>query len=262
MSAQLGQKIRFTQDQVNTIYRMQAEANDVMSTAWRTSTNSAIAYYRAGMVEAIESLMWYGFKWWKKEIINITRVKEELIDILHFGVSDSLRNIITMHSQAETPYDIDSFIRHYSMYDMNNEELAQPMQIGRFACGTSGVDLPTDEHGFTFLDLVDQFVFYCTYYGKVPMDWLMLMFDKLEMDNNEVTGMYLAKNLLNKFRTANGAKEGTYYKVWAGREDQEHLTDYLEQLKILKQEPTVEAINYHLTTTYARYLSEKQVEFK
>ena len=39
---------------------------------------------------------------------------------------------------------------------------------------------------------------------------------------------YVAKNVLNKFRQDNGYKEGTYRKVWNGREDNVVLSEMLE----------------------------------
>ena len=41
---------------------------------------------------------------------------------------------------------------------------------------------------------------------------------------------YVGKNVLNFFRQDNGYKEGTYIKNWAGREDNEHLVELVQQL--------------------------------
>ena len=39
----------------------------------------------------------------------------------------------------------------------------------------------------------------------------------------------MGKQTLTQFRQNNGYKDGTYQKVWGGREDNEFLTDALEQ---------------------------------
>jgi hypothetical protein len=39
--------------------------------------------------------------------------------------------------------------------------------------------------------------------------------------------MYVGKNVLNFFRQDHGYKDGSYIKVWDGREDNEHLSDIL-----------------------------------
>ena len=42
--------------------------------------------------------------------------------------------------------------------------------------------------------------------------------------------MYVGKNMLNVFRQKNGYKTGTYVKIWAGREDNQHLEELLNEL--------------------------------
>ena len=41
---------------------------------------------------------------------------------------------------------------------------------------------------------------------------------------------YVGKNVLNFFRQDHGYQEGTYVKLWQGREDNEHLSELLESL--------------------------------
>jgi len=41
---------------------------------------------------------------------------------------------------------------------------------------------------------------------------------------------YVAKNVLNIFRQDHGYKDGSYRKLWAGREDNEHLMEVLASL--------------------------------
>jgi hypothetical protein len=52
------------------------------------------------------------------------------------------------------------------------------------------------------------------------------------MDSNELYRQYVGKNVLNFFRQDHGYKEGTYNKIWNGREDNEHLVDVLSNLDI------------------------------
>ena len=42
--------------------------------------------------------------------------------------------------------------------------------------------------------------------------------------------LYVGKNVLNFFRQDHGYKDGSYQKIWAGREDNEHLSEVLEAL--------------------------------
>ena len=48
--------------------------------------------------------------------------------------------------------------------------------------------------------------------------------NSLNLDFDRLTLLYIAKNVLNKFRQNNGYKSGTYTKMWGGKEDNCHLT--------------------------------------
>jgi hypothetical protein len=50
------------------------------------------------------------------------------------------------------------------------------------------------------------------------------------MDFDHLYRMYVGKNVLNFFRQDHGYKDGSYIKVWQGREDNEHLAELLEEL--------------------------------
>lgn len=258
MSFCIKQRIRFTDEQILNIYQLQMEANNVMSDNWPLSNNDTLAYYRAGYVEAVEAVQWHGFKWWKKEQVNTDRLKEELIDILHFGISDSLRSMFHLYADQGS---IDSEqLLSYANYDIHTKEVL-PMHIARYAINI-GKPFPQDPEELTLLDLLEQFMFFTLHQGRVPLPWLMVLFDKVGMDNNEVAGRYFAKNVLNKFRTANGAKDGTYHKIWNGQEDNVYLTEYLELLKTRHQEPTIDLLYDFLTSTYAKYTELEQTTFK
>jgi hypothetical protein len=47
---------------------------------------------------------------------------------------------------------------------------------------------------------------------------------------DELYEIYVGKNVLNMFRQDHGYKEGTYLKIWQGREDNEHLADIMRTL--------------------------------
>ena len=52
----------------------------------------------------------------------------------------------------------------------------------------------------------------------------------LDMTFDELYEIYVGKNVLNMFRQDNGYKEGSYNKVWNGREDNEYLVDIMKVL--------------------------------
>ena len=52
------------------------------------------------------------------------------------------------------------------------------------------------------------------------------------MDLNELYRQYIGKNTLNFFRQDHGYKEGTYIKVWHGKEDNEVLANLVNVLDV------------------------------
>ena len=47
------------------------------------------------------------------------------------------------------------------------------------------------------------------------------------MSFDDLFKQYVGKNVLNFFRQDHGYKDGSYIKIWNGREDNEHLSDIL-----------------------------------
>ena len=52
----------------------------------------------------------------------------------------------------------------------------------------------------------------------------------LDMAFDELYEIYVGKNVLNMFRQDHGYKDGSYIKIWQGREDNEHLADIMKTL--------------------------------
>ena len=52
----------------------------------------------------------------------------------------------------------------------------------------------------------------------------------IEMDFDQLYRTYVGKNVLNFFRQDHGYKDGSYIKIWDGREDNEHLVEVLDGL--------------------------------
>jgi hypothetical protein len=51
---------------------------------------------------------------------------------------------------------------------------------------------------------------------------------KLSLD--DLYQLYICKNVLNWFRQDNGYADGRYEKIWAGREDVEHMRELAQNL--------------------------------
>lgn len=165
---------------------------------WR---NQGYAYYRAVWVECAELLDHYGWKWWKLQEVDLDQVRLEIVDIWHFGLSELLRDGRIDLPKKEVSSDVTSALMH-----------PQPAQASDFR---DAVELLAQE------SLRSK--------GFDPAAFAAVM-ARLPMRLAELHSLYIGKNLLNSFRQAHGYKDGSYVKVWQGREDNEHLIEILAHL--------------------------------
>ena len=177
---------------LNTMARMQEAHNLQVHPDWRTKRYE---YYRAIWIECAELLDHLGWKWWKRQDPDLAQVKLELVDIWHFGLSELLR---ADAAQAQLAVSLD--VRPCE--DRSLEGLRQAVEALAGACLAS--------RGFS----VERFA-----------DVMRV----LPMTYDELFQLYVGKNVLNRFRQDHGYKEGSYRKTWAGREDNEHLMELLDE---------------------------------
>jgi dimeric dUTPase (all-alpha-NTP-PPase superfamily) len=196
---------------------LQEAMNARVHANWR---EQGFDWYRAIWVECAELMDHYGWKWWKKQSPDIDQVKLELIDIWHFGLSILLVKQVPAEAIAEQ---LDKALNqplalpfHESLEAFTAETLTmKDFSIEKFAALLSVMDMPFDE----------------LYTG------------------------YVGKNVLNFFRQDHGYKEGTYQKVWDGREDNEHLVDAVKSLDV-SDSSFKTALYDALSTRYAQALKK------
>lgn len=180
------------QTQIQTMLELQNAMNAKVHADWR---EQGFEWYRAIWVECAELMDHYGWKWWKKQSPDIEQVKLELIDIWHFGLSIMLvkgesASHIEQRLSAALSLPTEKAF-HLSLEDFAAETLnTQDFSIEKFA-------VLLQVTGMSFADLY--------------------------------TG-YVGKNVLNFFRQDHGYKDGSYHKLWAGQEDNEHLVEVLQEL--------------------------------
>lgn len=245
--------VEFTGDQIREIIRLQGEANDVMSDAWRSSNNDSIAYYRAGWIEVTEALMHIGFKWWKNEHPTEESYKEardqaimEIVDVMHFSASDMSRRLgdaVVGDDQVHVFYP--------PIYN-----------IGRFAIRNSEeADVAPVTYGeLTIQDICEQAVYAMLRDGICHWSYINVLAEAFGITADHLFATYIGKNTLNKFRTANGQREGTYKKIWDGLEDNIHLTRYLDEQVAIGAEITQVAIMEHLQLIHDSYTNMNKTE--
>lgn len=182
------------QQQLLKMLEMQDAMNTKVTPDWR---QQGYPWYRAMWVECAEMLDHHGWKWWKKQSPDHEQVILELVDIWHFGLSDLL--------QTHT----------------NNDNIAQQLESA-LQC------VPAKEAAFH--DVLEVFVTSVLNKKAFDIPSFCQLMAVAGLSFEQLFVQYVGKNVLNFFRQDHGYKEGTYRKLWAGREDNEHLVEVLGAL--------------------------------
>ncbi|BFM16312.1 dUTPase [Maricurvus nonylphenolicus] len=179
--------------QLITMLELQDSMNAKVHPQWK---DQGFEWYRAIWIECGELLDHYGWKWWKKQSPDVEQVKLELIDIWHFGLSILLQSGASM------------------------EEIAEKISA-ELVIETDEPDFRLDLEAFAGATLTSR-GFNIAAFGRLMAG--------MELSLNELYTGYVGKNVLNFFRQDNGYKDGSYQKLWAGREDNEHLVEAMAEL--------------------------------
>jgi dimeric dUTPase (all-alpha-NTP-PPase superfamily) len=179
---------------LETMLSMQHQMNTRVHPDW---INQGFEWYRAIWIECGELMDHFGYKWWKKQDPDMSQVRLEVIDIWHFGLSALFRSDTSIAQLAE---------HLIGELEVNSSEVL-------------GVREATEALAMSSLKSKS--------FSVVQFAALMracnLSFDELYRH-------YVGKNVLNFFRQDHGYKDGSYQKIWEGREDNEHLADLMEVL--------------------------------
>ena len=179
--------------QLSEMLALQDQMNQKVHPQWRDQNYE---WYRAIWTECAELMDHYGWKWWKKQTPELDQIKLEIVDIWHFGMSTFL--------VESGDYDsIASQIAEEWLESTENRDFLQAVET--LACDTltnRKISIPA----------------FCQ---------LMLIMD---MSIDELFRQYIGKNVLNFFRQDHGYKDGTYIKVWNGKEDNEVLAEVIAEL--------------------------------
>lgn len=166
-------------------FELQEKLNATVNPNWK---KAQYAWYRAAWIEAAELMDHFNYKWWKNIDKEVDREQAllELVDIYHFLISDML-----VHNVSPAAiYNTYKRVAHIKPKD--KEEILSEIEAFVATCAETQMILPVD------------------YARMVVMCGFTL---------EEVLKWYIAKNCLNIFRQDNGYKDGSYVKIWNGRED-------------------------------------------
>lgn len=196
--------VGLNQAQAATMLKLQDHLNSMINPDW---INGGSRFLRAAFVESAEALEHYGWKWWKKQTIDLPQVQMELVDILHFYLSHTI--VQAGGKQADAAR-------------LLMEDLATPASVTLDGKAYALDALPVPE----LLELIGGLAV-C---GRASYKVLEQTMTACEMGWNDAYTQYVSKNVLNIFRQQHGYKEGTYIKIWNGEEDNVVLARLLTQL--------------------------------
>ncbi|MES9941015.1 MAG: dUTP diphosphatase [Candidatus Thiodiazotropha sp. 6PLUC2] len=180
-------------DKILTMLKLQDAMNCKVNDDWR---DAGYPWYRAIWTECAEMLDHYGWKWWKHQKPDMQQVHLEIVDIWHFALSDLILHNATLDEAAEQ-----------AMKGL--EQTTEP------------VDIRTS---------IEQLAMASIKTESADIGHFATMMRAAELNFDELFKTYIGKNVLNFFRQDHGYKEGSYIKIWNGREDNEYLAEILDGL--------------------------------
>ena len=194
-------------EKMETMFALQARLNDETNgPGWRegvTKQGKVVNWRRCIVMETAELIDSFPWKHWKSIDAQVDRenVKIELVDIWHFVMSEALRC-----------KPMEEAVAMAMAKPADEAPLRLPERWDREA------DRRLDAYLAPYEALMAEAL---REEGSVEAltatFWRALTAAGMAFD--ELYRLYIGKNALNQFRQMHGYKEGTYQKVWRGRED-------------------------------------------
>ncbi len=208
--------------QILQMLELQQQLNDATNGEnWEdgiTKNGKKIDWRRCIYLESAELVESYPWKHWKNIDAepDYENIKIELVDIWHFIMSEALRlykvdALGTIEQLAENIIAMDSY---------KNLEEAQKSQL----------------ESYEQIALVEEMikVLFCSNDINQLTNSFLNVTSKLGLNLSTLYALYIGKNILNKFRQDNGYKDGSYIKIWDGKEDNVVMQSLLNKQKSIK----------------------------
>ncbi|MED6333498.1 MAG: dUTP diphosphatase [Pseudomonadota bacterium] len=196
-----------SKNQAATMLALQANMNAKVDPNWITARDP---YLRAVAIEGAEAIEHHGWKWWKKQDKDLSQLQMELVDIWHFILSEIL---LRNDDNQLTPLE-------YLLSALSDANSLQLIELDNTAYKLNETDLVTKLELLIAISIA----------RRIDLGLFESIMRDCELTWTDLFCQYVGKNVLNMFRQDNGYKEGTYRKMWEGREDNEHLVEILESL--------------------------------
>ena len=205
-------------NQILQMLQLQQQLNDnTNGFGWEngvTKNGKIIDWKRCAYLECAELIESYPWKHWKSidASPDFENIKIESVDIWHFVMSLALQE-----------------------YKNNNlgsiEQLAQDItKVSNYEEFTKPIT-PTTKDNYEQIECIEELIkaLFCGESTTTIIERFFSVAMQSSLNLDTLYKLYIGKNILNQFRQDHGYKEGTYIKVWDGKEDNVAMQSILEQ---------------------------------
>lgn len=216
---------------IEAMLTLQQKLNDATNgTGWEngvTKNGKTIDWRRCIYLEAAELIESYPWKHWKNidASPNYENIKIEAVDIWHFVMSEALRIYAVEHKG-----DIPSLAKAITEQEGYQTLKAKQKQ----ACQDYYQEIALTEDFVTSLFCHDSI--------EVLVSKFFTVAAVSGLDLESLYLLYIGKNILNTFRQDHGYKDGSYIKIWGGREDNVVMQEILEAQSDISPEALYKAL--------------------
>jgi len=218
-------------DKILQMLQLQQELNDATNgKGWEkgiTKNGKIINWKRCTYLECAELIESYPWKHWKNIDAkpDYENIKIEAVDIWHFIMSQALedykiKDLGTINDLAQNINALDNFSKFTKKTTPTTKDYYAQIEVVEILMKTLFCKASTEESMKAFINVA--------------------MVSGLNLDT--LYKLYVGKNILNKFRQDHGYKNGTYIKIWNGKEDNVTMQNLLENNKDITPESLYKAL--------------------
>lgn len=211
---------------------LQETTNKKINADW---LNAGYPFLRGVVIEGAEGIEHHGYKWWKANQKDLAQLKMELIDIWHFMLSHFL---VSEYLDGKASFEDDE----NDYLDAATNHIVDTLK----RIGSNTVHFDGNRYVISQIDTVTklELLIGLSVSRRLDLHLFESVMNDVGMGWPELYRQYVSKNVLNMFRQDNGYKQGTYIKIWSGREDNEHLVEIMNSLDA--NNPDFQGNLYHL----------------
>ncbi len=207
------EKLELITEMLNLQQKLNDDTNGKGWELGQTKEGKLISWKRCIYMECAELIDSFPWKHWKNITAPIDKenVAVEIVDIWHFIMSLGLelaanekKTINELANEIGAVSGFSEFCKEpYNMERYNSYEIINDIEI-----------------------IINRGSGFNIYFGDLLKDYFRLSL-KCGINLYNLFEVYMGKNVLNKFRQDHGYKDGTYKKIWNGKEDNAVMSEIL-----------------------------------